>query len=65
MGLFRTFGGLGSLLGALLLGGVADLWGFGWSLGVDAVLLVASALGIMLLVRETAGRRSQRGPGSS
>ena len=60
MGLFRTFGGLGSLLGALLLGGVADLWGFGWSLGVDAVLLVASALGVMLLVRETAVRRSQR-----
>ena len=60
MGLFRTFGGLGSLLGALLLGGVADLWGFGWSLGVDAVLLVASALGVMLLVRETAGRRSPR-----
>ena len=60
MGLFRTFGGLGSLLGALLLGGVADLWGFGWSLGVDAVLLVASALAVMLLVRETAVRRSQR-----
>ena len=60
MGLFRTFGGLGSLLGALLLGGVADLWGFGWSLGLDATLLVASALGVMLLVRETAVRRSQR-----
>ena len=60
MGLFRTFGGLGSFLGALLLGGVADLWGFGCSLGVDATLLVASALGVMLLVRETAVRRSQR-----
>ena len=65
MGLFRTFGGLGSLLGALLLGGVADLWGFGWSLGVDAVLLVASALGVMLLVRETAVRRSRKTASSS
>lgn len=65
MGLFRTFGGLGSLLGALLLGGVADLWGFGWSLGVDAVLLVASALGVMLLVRETAVRQSQTTAASS
>ena len=65
MGLFRTFGGLGSLLGALLLGGVADLWGFGWSLGIDAVLLVASALGVMLLVRETAVGRSQRTAASS
>ena len=65
MGLFRTFGGLGSLLGALLLGGVADLWGFGWSLGIDALLLVASALGVMLLVRETAQRRSHRTAPSS
>ena len=65
MGLFRTFGGLGSLLGALLLGGVADLWGFGWSLGIEAVLLVASALGVMLLVRETAVGRSQRTAASS
>ena len=65
MGLFRTFGGLGSLLGALLLGGIADLWGFGWSLGIDALLLVASALGVMLLVRETAQRRSRRAAPSS
>ena len=34
MGLFRTFGGAGSLLGAILLGGVADLLGFAWSLGI-------------------------------
>lgn len=58
MGLYRTFGGVGSLVGALLLGGVADLAGFAWSLGVDALLLGAAALGMMLLVRETAGRRS-------
>lgn len=57
MGLFRTFGGVGSLVGALLLGGVADLAGFTWSLTVDAVLLLASGLGVMLLVRETARRR--------
>ena len=56
MGLFRTFGGLGSLVGALLLGGVADLWGFSWSLWVDASLLFIAALGMVLLVRETAGR---------
>jgi len=57
MGLFRTFGGVGSLVGALLLGGVADLSGFAWSLIVDAILLLASGLGVMLLVRETARRR--------
>ncbi|PKB64381.1 MAG: hypothetical protein BZY80_03010 [SAR202 cluster bacterium Io17-Chloro-G2] len=56
MGLFRTFGGAGSLLGAILLGGVADLLGFAWSLGIDAILLVATALGVMVVVHETAGR---------
>lgn len=60
MGFYRTFGGVGSVVGALLLGGVADLAGFAWSLGVDAVLLGAAALGMMLLVRETAGRRAGR-----
>ena len=59
MGLFRTFGGLGSLVGALLLGGVADLSGFAWSLTVDAILLLASGSGVMLLVRETARRGPQ------
>jgi SP family galactose:H+ symporter-like MFS transporter len=59
MGLFRTFGGLGSLVGALLMGGIADLWGFSWSLWVDAALLSIAALGMVLLVRETAGIRSK------
>ena len=66
MGLFRTFGGAGSLLGAVLLGGVADLLGFAWSLGIDAILLVAAALGVMVMVRETAGRsiRARQGSGA-
>ena len=40
----------------ILLGGVADLLGFAWSLGIDAILLAAAALGVMVMVRETAGR---------
>ena len=58
MGLFRTFGGVGSLVGAVVLGGIADLLGFAWSLGIDALLLAASAVGVVLIVRETAGRRA-------
>jgi MFS family permease len=61
MGLFRTFGGIGSLVGAILLGGVADLSSFAWFLSVDAILLIAAALGMMLLVRETAGGERPRG----
>jgi len=57
MGLFRTFGGVGSIAGALLLGGVADLAGFVWSLGVNAILLAVSTMGVMLFVRETGARR--------
>jgi MFS family permease len=59
MGLYRTFGGAGSLVGALLLGAVADLSGFAWSLGVDAMLLTATALGVLFIVKETAGRLSK------
>jgi hypothetical protein len=60
MGLFRTFGGGGSVVGALLLGGVVDLAGFGWSLSVDALLLTAAEVGVMFFVRETAGRRNRQ-----
>ena len=58
MGLYRTFGGVGSLLGAVVLGGIADMGGFSWSLIVDGALLVASGIAVMLLVKETGGRRS-------
>ena len=62
MGLYRTFGGVGSVVGALVLGGIADLAGFAWSLWVDAALLGIAAVGVMLLVRETArGRREGEG----
>ena len=62
MGLYRTFGGVGSLLGAVVLGGIADMGGFSWSLIVDGALLVASGVGVMLLVKETGGRKSLNNP---
>ena len=62
MGLYRTFGGVGSLLGAVVLGGIADMGGFSWSLIVDGTLLVASGVGVMLLVKETGGRHSLKSP---
>ncbi|HZA22728.1 MAG TPA: hypothetical protein VFA32_09020 [Dehalococcoidia bacterium] len=48
------------MVGALLLGGVVDLAGFGWSLSVDALLLTAAEVGVMFFVRETAGRRNRQ-----
>ncbi len=53
IGLLRTFGGVGTIAGALALGAIADAAGFSWSLWVDAAILVASALGLMIFVRET------------
>ena len=53
IGLLRTFGGVGTIIGALALGAIADVAGFSWSLWVDAAILAASALGLMIFVRET------------
>ncbi len=58
IGLLRTFGGVGTIAGALALGAIADWAGFSWALWVDAAILAASALGLMIFVRET--RRRQR-----
>ena len=59
IGLLRTFGGVGTIVGALALGAIADWAGFSWALWIDAAILAASALGLMLFVRET--RRVRRG----
>ena len=53
IGLLRTFGGVGTIAGALALGAIADVAGFSWSLWVDGIALAAAGLGVMILVRET------------
>ena len=53
IGLLRTFGGVGTIAGALALGAIADFAGFAWALWIDAIILAAAALGVMLFVRET------------
>ena len=57
MGLFRTFGDIGFVLGPVGLGLLADLAGFTFALVFDAVLLVAFALMFVLFARETIVRR--------
>ena len=57
IGLLRTFGGLGTIAGAMILGAVADVAGFPWSLWVDAIVFAASGIGVILFVRETRRRR--------
>ena len=57
IGLLRTFGGVGTIAGALVLGAIADLASFPWALGIDAVILAASGVGVLIFVRETYRRR--------
>ena len=59
IGLLRTFGGVGTIAGALALGAIADVAGFPWALWVDAAILAASGIGLVLFVRET--YRARRG----
>ena len=53
IGLLRTFGGVGTIVGALALGAIADVAGFAWALWIDGIILAAAAVGVMLFVRET------------
>ncbi len=57
IGLLRTFGAVGTIIGAMSLGAIADATGFAWSLWVDAIILAASGIGLLLFVRETYRRR--------
>lgn len=59
IGLLRTFGGVGTIIGALALGAIADAAGFAWSLWIDGIILAAAALGVMLFVRETYRARQE------
>ena len=57
IGLLRTFGGVGTIAGAMILGWIADGAGFPWSLWVDGIMFAASGIGVVLLVRDTHRRR--------
>lgn len=61
IGLLRTFGGVGTIAGALALGAIADVAGFSWALWIDGIILAAAAVGLMLFVRETRRVRQARG----
>lgn len=58
IGLLRTFGGVGTIAGALVLGAIADYASFPWALGIDAAILAASGIGVLIFVRETYRRRA-------
>jgi DHA1 family multidrug resistance protein-like MFS transporter len=60
MGMFRSAGDVGFLVGPLLLGVIADRTTFDWALIADGVIMVVASLAF-LLARETTGRRAVEG----
>ena len=56
MGLYRTFGDAGFVIGPVALGGLADLIGFGPALTFNAMVLVSIAVLFAIFARETLRR---------
>ncbi len=56
MGLYRTFGDAGFVIGPVALGGLADLTGFGPALTFNAMVLVSVAVLFAIFARETLRR---------
>ena len=59
MGLYRTYGDIGSLLGGPLLGWVADRTGFRGSMAANALLLSAATAGFLALAPRRQGSADQ------
>ena len=56
MGLYRTTGDFGFVIGPPLLGALADRTSFGWGLAANAALLALASLAFLVFARETVGR---------
>ena len=59
MGLYRTTGDFGFVIGPPLLGALADRTSFGWGLTANAALLAVASLAFLVFARETVGRRGR------
>jgi MFS family permease len=56
MGMFRTSGDVGFMLGPPLLGALADATSFGWGLAANGVIMAVACLWFLVIARETVGR---------
>lgn len=59
MGLYRSAGDIGFVVGPPLLGAIADATSIGWGLAVNGVLVAGAAIGFGVLARETMVPRTQ------
>jgi len=59
MGLYRTFGDLGFIIGPIALGFIAEQSGMATALNVNVVFLVGIGIILAFVARETAGRKGK------
>lgn len=57
MGLYRTFGDLGFIIGPIALGFIAETSGMATALNINVVMLVGIGILLAFVAKETAGRR--------
>ncbi len=62
MGMFRTSGDVGFMVGPPLLGALADATSFGWGLAANGVIMAAACLWFLVIARETVGREPAKQP---
>ncbi len=62
MGMFRTSGDVGFMIGPPLLGALADATSFGWGLAANGVIMAAACLWFLVIARETVGRGPAKQP---
>ena len=58
LGVFRTYGDVGLVLGSPLLGFVADLWGISWAIVVNAIIVLLTGILFASIATETVVQRS-------
>ena len=62
LGLYGTFGGGGALIGAVLLGSIADATSFESALWVDVIILMTLAMALLIIAGETSTKRLRQRP---
>ena len=56
MGMYRSAGDIGFMIGPPLLGALADATSYGWGLATNGVIMAVSCLWFLVIARETVGR---------
>lgn len=59
LGVYRSFGDIGFILGPICMGIVSDRTGYGPALAINATLIITTGLFFALVARETGGKRER------